>query len=180
MATTMLNEANIPDTYWKEVIHIVVYTLNWVHLRVNSKMNLYELWYDRKPSLKYFRVFGSKCFIKRYADGLGSFQPWSDEGIFLGYSTNSKAYKFYNNRLRKMVESINVRIDEDLYKGKSALTPYIDDSDVEYEEQFDNGLVEESPRKKTNRYVQKNHLEEQIIGDTNEGVQMKRRLAQNN
>lgn len=113
-------------------------------------MTPYELWYDRKPSLKYFRVFGSKCFIKRDVDGFGSFDSQSDEGIFLGYSTNSKAYKCYNKRLRKMVDSINVRIDEDLHKTKFASVPYIDDSNVEYEEQYDNEPVEEEPNKNPN------------------------------
>lgn len=83
-------------------------------------MTPYELWYDRKLSLKHFRVFGSKCFIKRYVDGLGSFDSRSDEGIFLGYLTNSEAYKCYNKKLRKMVDNINVRIDEDLHKKEFA------------------------------------------------------------
>lgn len=30
MARTMLNEASLSDTYWKEVVHIAAYTLNWV------------------------------------------------------------------------------------------------------------------------------------------------------
>lgn len=51
---------------------------------VNSKMTSYELWYDKKPSVKYFNVFGSKYFIKRDEDELGSFESTCDEGIFLG------------------------------------------------------------------------------------------------
>ena len=35
-----------------------------------------------------------------------------DEGIFVGYSWNSKAYIFYNLELKKIVESINVKIGE--------------------------------------------------------------------
>lgn len=65
-------------------------------------MTPYELWYDQKPSVKYFKVFGSKCFIKKDMDGLGSFDSRSDEGIFPGYSSNNKAYKCYNKRLRML------------------------------------------------------------------------------
>jgi len=36
----------------------------------------------------------------------------SDEGIFLGYSTNSRAYKVYNNITQAVMESINVVIDD--------------------------------------------------------------------
>ena len=35
-----------------------------------------------------------------------------DEGIFVGYSWNSKAYRCYNYRLKRIVERINVKIDE--------------------------------------------------------------------
>ena len=36
----------------------------------------------------------------------------SDEGIFLGYSTRSKAYKCLNVNTNKIVESKNVKFDE--------------------------------------------------------------------
>src|ERR1044072_2742885 len=34
--------------------------------------------------------------------------PKSDEGLFLGYSTSSKAYRVYNLRTKVMMESVNV------------------------------------------------------------------------
>jgi len=37
--------------------------------------------------------------------------PKSDEGIFLGYSTNNRAYKVYNSRTQVVMESIYVVID---------------------------------------------------------------------
>lgn len=66
----------------------------------------------RHPSVKYFKIFGSKCYIYRDNEGLGSFEARTNEGIFLGYSTNKKAYKCYNKRLRIFLESINAKIDE--------------------------------------------------------------------
>ena len=38
--------------------------------------------------------------------------PKSDEGIFLGYYTNSRAYRVFNSRTKVMIESINVIIDD--------------------------------------------------------------------
>jgi hypothetical protein len=35
-----------------------------------------------------------------------------DKGVLVGYSSTRKAYKCYNLRLNKVVESINVTIDE--------------------------------------------------------------------
>jgi len=38
--------------------------------------------------------------------------PKSDEGIFLGYSTNSRTFKVFNSRTKVVMESINVVIDD--------------------------------------------------------------------
>jgi hypothetical protein len=81
-------------------------------LRPNHDKTPYELWFGRPTSLKHFRVFGSKCYIKNDEDNLGKFDLRSDEGIFLGYSPNNKAYICYSIRLLKIVESTNVKIDD--------------------------------------------------------------------
>jgi hypothetical protein len=46
-------------------------------------------------------------------ENLGKFDPKSDEGIFLGYFTNSHAYKIFNKRIETVMESINVVIDDE-------------------------------------------------------------------
>ena len=38
--------------------------------------------------------------------------PKSEEGIFLGYSTNNRAYRVYNSRTETMMESVNFVIDD--------------------------------------------------------------------
>lgn len=43
---------------------------------------------------------------------MGKFDAKSDEGIFLGYSNHSKAYRFFNKRTLMVEESINVVFDE--------------------------------------------------------------------
>ena len=43
---------------------------------------------------------------------MGKFDSRSDEGIFLGYSSTSKAYRVYNKRTMKVMETVNVVIDE--------------------------------------------------------------------
>lgn len=178
MTRTMLNESNLSDVYWKESIHIAIYRLNRVQLRVNNKMTPYELWYDKKPSVKYFKVFGSKCFIRRDEDGLGSFESRCDEGIFLVYSTHNKAYKCFNKRLKKVVESVNVRVDEDFHKGRRSMVNHIEEPSIEDEEKSKS--QEEVPNKDINRYVQKNHPRDHIIGKKNEVVQTRRRHARTN
>jgi hypothetical protein len=108
----MLNDEKLSDGYWREVVSIVVYILNRGKIRINSNKTHYELWFGRAPSIKYFRVFGSKCYIKRLDENLGKFDARSDEGIFLGYASNKKTYRCYNIILHKIVESADVKVDD--------------------------------------------------------------------
>ena len=45
-------------------------------------------------------------------DVLGKFDPGSDEAIFLGYSSHSKAYKVFNKRILCAEESVHILFDE--------------------------------------------------------------------
>ena len=66
----------------------------------------------RKPNVKYFKIFGSTYFILKDRENVGKFDTRSDEGIFLGYFFTNKAYKVLNKRTRKVMETVNVVIDE--------------------------------------------------------------------
>ena len=71
----------------------------------------FDLWYGYSTNVKYFKVFGSKCYIiKDFRNG--ELDAKSEEGIFLVYSTRSKAYECLNTNTNKVVESENVNFDE--------------------------------------------------------------------
>nr|GEU62217.1 reverse transcriptase domain-containing protein [Tanacetum cinerariifolium] len=79
----------------------------------------------RKPTLYYFKVFGRKCFILNTNDYLIKFEPKSYEGVFLGYSQNSKAYIILNKHNKKIKVSLNVTFDETPSPSKTS--PLVDD-----------------------------------------------------
>jgi hypothetical protein len=87
--------------------------INRVYLRPEASKTPIEIWRGKKPIVKYFRTFGSKCYILRDRENLGKFDPKSDEGIFLGYSSTSRAYRVFNKRTETVMESINVVIDDE-------------------------------------------------------------------
>jgi hypothetical protein len=66
----------------------------------------------RKSNVSYFHSFGSKCYILNNCDQLGKFDAKSDEGIFIGYALNSRAYRVFNLKTRSVMESSNVVIDD--------------------------------------------------------------------
>jgi hypothetical protein len=104
-------------------------------LRPNHDKTPYDIWFGRPKSVKHFRFFGSKCYIKNDEDNLGNFDPRSNEGIFLGYSPNKKAYIFYNIRLLKIVESANVKIDD--LKLKKRISQDVSKIDKESQQEDD-------------------------------------------
>jgi hypothetical protein len=112
MAQTILMDYKLTDIFWTQAVHTVVHIQNRVMLRNNTDKTPYKLWKVRPTNVKHFRVFGSKCYIKREDGRMGKFDSRVDKGILVGYSITRKAYKCYNLRLNKVVESINVTIDE--------------------------------------------------------------------
>ena len=61
----------------------------------------------------YFKVFGSKCYVHNNGkQNLGKSDARSDEAVFIGYSSHSKAYKVFNKRTLMIEESVHVIFDE--------------------------------------------------------------------
>nr|GEV90119.1 retrotransposon protein, putative, unclassified [Tanacetum cinerariifolium] len=66
----------------------------------------------KKPSVKFFHIFGSICYIVRDGENLDKMKEKCDKCIFVGYSTQSRAYRVFNKRTRVIMESIHVNFDE--------------------------------------------------------------------
>ncbi|XP_075096457.1 uncharacterized protein LOC142174542 [Nicotiana tabacum] len=113
MARTMLIDSGIANNFWVEVVNTACYLVNRCMIRSLLNKTPYELLNGRKPKLTHLRTFGCKCFVlNNVKEALGKFNAKSDEGIFLGYSSQSKAYKVYNKRTQCIEESIHVIFDE--------------------------------------------------------------------
>jgi hypothetical protein len=196
MARSMMNEKNIGQTYWVETIHTTVHVLNKAHLRPQSDKTPYELWYGRLVSIKHFKVFGSKCYIKNNDENLGKYDDRADEGIFLGYATNSKRYRCYNKRLHKMVDCIDVKVDEgiptrEVYKNEfstedtvEAEDEQVQESENEDSESDEDTITQTDSNQQTTSnsssiITQKNHPTSQIIGEKDKGVQTRRKIIKN-
>ena len=112
MAQKIHKEYDLPSYFWAEAVNTACYVSNRVFKRPLTNKTSYELWKGRKPKISYFRVFGCKCFILNTKDNLGKFDSKTDEGIFLGYATNSKPYRIFNKRSLVVKESMHVVFDE--------------------------------------------------------------------
>ena len=99
----MLISSKLPKFYWAEAVNTECYLINRCMIRSVLDKTPYELLKGRKPNLVYLRAFGCVCFIHNNdKDNLGKFDAKSDEGIFLGYLSQSKAYKVLNKRTNRV------------------------------------------------------------------------------
>ncbi|GJQ92420.1 retrovirus-related pol polyprotein from transposon TNT 1-94 [Tanacetum coccineum] len=96
---------------------MIIRTLLWNYRR--------STYFKANTTIAYFRVFGSKCFILNTKDYLTTFDPKLYEGVFLGYSQNSKACIILNKHTRKVKESLSLTFDETPLPSKTS--PLVDD-----------------------------------------------------
>nr|GEV95535.1 retrovirus-related Pol polyprotein from transposon TNT 1-94 [Tanacetum cinerariifolium] len=175
MSKTMLNEQSLPQKFWCNAVDTSTYTLNRILIRSFLEKTPYELLKGRKPTLDYFRLFGSKCFILNTKDYLTKFDPKSYECVFLGYSQNSKAYIILNKHTKKIKELLNVTFDETPPPSK---TPPLVDDDLDDEEairktkkkHLENIVEDETLEidKIVNIKESRNHPLEKVIGNLNQ------------
>ncbi|GKG41061.1 retrovirus-related pol polyprotein from transposon TNT 1-94, partial [Tanacetum coccineum] len=68
----------------------------------------YELLHGRPPSISFMRPFGCPVTILNTLDPLGKFYGKTDEGFLVGYSINSKAFRVFNSKTKKVEENLHI------------------------------------------------------------------------
>ena len=155
---------------------------NRVIIRPILKKTPYELFKGRKPNIAFFHIFGCKCFVlNNDKDNLGKFDEKSDEGIFLGYSLSSKAYRIYNKRTLTIEESMHVSFDETNPSKEDNIVCDNDDEILEGPQENSSKdqpiQLEESPQQESNLNdlpkewrTHRDHPIDKVIGDISQGV----------
>ncbi|GJW63316.1 retrovirus-related pol polyprotein from transposon TNT 1-94 [Tanacetum coccineum] len=108
----MLTAAKVPLFFWAEAIATTCFTQNRSLVIPRHEKTPYHIINGRKPSVKFFHIFGSLCYIVRDGENLDKMKEKGDACIFVGYSTQSRAYRVFNKRTRIIVETIHVNFDE--------------------------------------------------------------------
>ncbi|GJX66478.1 retrovirus-related pol polyprotein from transposon TNT 1-94 [Tanacetum coccineum] len=111
-ARTMLADSKLPTTFWAEAVNTACYVQNKVLVVKPHNKTPYELFHGRTPTLSFMRPFGCPVTILNTIDHLGKFDGKADEGFFVGYSLNSKAFRVFNSRTRIVEENLHIRFSE--------------------------------------------------------------------
>ncbi|GJV56287.1 retrovirus-related pol polyprotein from transposon TNT 1-94 [Tanacetum coccineum] len=97
---------------WAEAINTACYTQNRSLIRLQYNKTPYDLMHDKKPDLSFFHVFDSLCYPTNDSEDLGKLNAKADIGIFVRYAPAKKAFRIYNKRTQKIMETIHVTFDE--------------------------------------------------------------------
>nr|GEU37031.1 retrovirus-related Pol polyprotein from transposon TNT 1-94 [Tanacetum cinerariifolium] len=81
-----------------------------IHRRFNKTP--YELINGRKLNISFLHVFGDLCYPKNDHEDIRKLGANGDIGFFIGYSADSCAYRIFNRRTKKIIETMNVLFDE--------------------------------------------------------------------
>nr|GFA83581.1 integrase, catalytic region, zinc finger, CCHC-type, peptidase aspartic, catalytic [Tanacetum cinerariifolium] len=95
-----------------EAVATACFTQNRSIIRLRHRKTLYKLLHSKLPDLSFFHMFGALCYPTNDSVNLGKLQPKADIGIFIGYAPTKKAFRIYNRRTRRIVETIHVDFDE--------------------------------------------------------------------
>lgn len=111
MGRSMMKARGVPKQFWGEAVATTVYLLNISPTKAVLNQTPFEAWKGYKPKVSHLRIFGcvSYALVNSYRLKL---DEKSQKCTFLGYSTQSKAYKLYNPVSGKVIVSRNVRFNE--------------------------------------------------------------------
>jgi transposase InsO family protein len=110
----LLKDANLPNLFWGEAVKTANYIRNHVMTSICKEKVPIELWSGRRPSIKFFRIFGCTAYatIPKQHRG-GKLNKRAVKGIFIGYDENRKAYRVWDPSEKKVMHSRDVRFIEE-------------------------------------------------------------------
>ncbi|GJX09912.1 retrovirus-related pol polyprotein from transposon TNT 1-94 [Tanacetum coccineum] len=106
----MLAYSLLPTTLWAEAVNTACYVQNRVLVTKPHNKTPYELLHGRPPSISFMRPFRCPVTILNTLDPLGKFVRKANEGFLVGYSINSKAFRVFNTRTRKVEENLHITV----------------------------------------------------------------------
>nr|GEU42564.1 retrovirus-related Pol polyprotein from transposon TNT 1-94 [Tanacetum cinerariifolium] len=111
-ARTMLANSLLPTTFWAEAVSTACYVQNRVLVTKPHNKTTYELLIGRTPNLDFMKPFGCPVTILNTFNHLGKFKRKANEGFLVGYFVNSKAFRVFNSRNKRVEENLHIKFLE--------------------------------------------------------------------
>nr|GEY92998.1 retrovirus-related Pol polyprotein from transposon TNT 1-94 [Tanacetum cinerariifolium] len=105
-ARTMLSAAKVPLFFWAEAIATSCFTQNRSLVIPRHKKTSYHIINDRKPSVKFFYIFGSLCYIVRDGKNLDKMKEKEN-----AQGENDKFINIFSTPVQDRVETSSHHVD---------------------------------------------------------------------
>ena len=103
--------------FWPFAWDYVVHTTNRVSSDANKeKKTPFELFYERKPKIHYFKPFGCLTYTQNMSRQ-NKFEEKAKRCIFLSYAFNSKGFKLMNTETKKIIIAESPKFIENSFPG---------------------------------------------------------------
>ncbi|RVW95711.1 Retrovirus-related Pol polyprotein from transposon TNT 1-94 [Vitis vinifera] len=122
MVNAMLLHAKLNFNLWGEVLLTACHILNRIPMKKNE-ISPYELWKGRKPNIGYFKVWGCLAYCKKTDPNKTKLGPRAIKCAFVGYASNSKAYRLLDLESNVIIESREVEFFENLLSDSNSQVP---------------------------------------------------------
>lgn len=86
--------------FWDKTINTTCYAHNRIFLHSYLGKTPCELYFVKRSTIKYLKVFGCKVYILNIRDYLENISPKVDDGLIVGYSLSNRAYRLYNKKFQ--------------------------------------------------------------------------------
>ncbi|GFX24988.1 retrovirus-related Pol polyprotein from transposon TNT 1-94 [Trichonephila clavipes] len=108
---TLLKSSEVPHKFWGEALLCFTYAWNRI-CHKDSKKTPFEKYSGRKPSVLHLIPFGCLAYAGVPKQIRKKFDMRAKMGIMMGYAQRTKGYRIWLIDENKLVETINVRFDE--------------------------------------------------------------------
>jgi hypothetical protein len=95
MARCMMIQSQLSPSFWAEAISTANYLRNRCPSRSINGQTPHKLWTGKDFSVKHFQIFGTKGYRLDKTPNKGKFYSRSKKCIFVGYSTERRAYRVW-------------------------------------------------------------------------------------
>ncbi|GFS58009.1 retrovirus-related Pol polyprotein from transposon TNT 1-94 [Trichonephila clavipes] len=108
---TLLKSSEVPHKFWGEALLCFAYAWNRI-CHKDSNKTPFEKYSGRKPSVLHLKPFGCLAYAGVPKQIRKKFDMRAKIGIMMGYAQRTKGYRIWLIDENKLVETINVRFDE--------------------------------------------------------------------
>lgn len=112
-ARSMIAHAKLPNKYWAEAVATAAYIRNRTPTTaIKENVTPYEKWYERKPNVDNFKVFGCIAYAHIPESQRRKLDKKSKKLRFVGYSLQSKGYRLLDESTSRVFIRRDVTFNE--------------------------------------------------------------------